>query len=122
MRGDLGQRRQAALVAFDRDHRRRAVGEQRSRQPAGAGADLDDGGALQRSGGARDTAGQVEVEEEILAKRLLRREAVRRDHLAQRRQPVGGEAHGASRAARLSAAIRLAGLATPRPAMSKATP
>ena len=98
------------------------MGEQRARQAAGAGADLDNGDAVQRPGGARDAAGQVEVEEEVLAERLFRREAVRRDDLAQRRQAVGGEAHGASRAARFSAAIRLAGLATPLPAMSKAVP
>ncbi len=79
--------------------------------------------AVERTGGAGDAAGEVEVEEEILAERLLRRESMRGDDVAQRRQPVGGRAlTPASRAARLSAAIRLAGSAMPRPAMSNAVP
>ena len=41
VRGDLGQRRERALVALDRDHAPRAVREQRAREPAGARADLD---------------------------------------------------------------------------------
>ena len=122
MRGDFGQRGEAAFVALDRDHLSRAVGEQRARQAAGAGADLDHGDALQRAARAGDAAGQVEVEEEVLAERFLRGEAVRGDDFAQRRQAVGGEAHGARRAASFSAAIRLAGLATPLPAMSNAVP
>ena len=40
MRRDLGQRRQAAPVPLDRDDAARAIGQQRPRQPAGAGADL----------------------------------------------------------------------------------
>ena len=100
----------------------RALREQRPRQAAGAGADLDHGDASSGPRGAGDAAGQVEVEEEVLAERLLRREAVRGDDFAQRRQAVGGEAHGARRAASFSAAIRLVGLATPLPAMSNAVP
>ena len=72
MRGDFGERGEAALVALDRDHLARALREQRARQAAGAGADLDDGDAVERPGGARDAAGQVEIEQEILAERLLR--------------------------------------------------
>ena len=98
------------------------MGEERARQAARPGADFDDDDAFQRAGGARDAAGQVEVEEEILAERLFRVEAVRGDDLAQRRQAVRGEAHGARRAASRSAAIRLVGLASPLPAMSKAVP
>ena len=97
--------------------------QQRARQAAGAGADLDDDGARQRPGGAGDAACQVEIEQKILAKRLFGFEAVGRDDLAQRRQAVMGETHAAaSRAARRAASIRLVGLARPLPAMSKAVP
>jgi hypothetical protein len=122
MGGDLGERRQRALVALDGDHYLCAFGEERAGQAAGAGADLDDGDASERTSRARDFAGQVEVEKEILAERLAGVEPAARHHLAQRRQPVGGERHRVSRSASLSAAIRLAGLATPRPAISKAVP
>ena len=126
MRRDLRQRRQRALVALHRDHPRRAGREQRPRQPAGAGADLDDRPAVQRTGGARDPRGEVEVKQEILAERFACRQIMPLDDLAQRRQIVD-LAHGAGlaraiRAARRSAAIRLEGLARLLPAMSKAVP
>ena len=54
--------------------------------------------------------------------RLAGVKPVRRDHVAERRQPVRGEAHRVSRSASLSAAMRLAGLASPFPAMSNAVP
>ena len=91
-------------------------------RPPGTGADLDDDTACERTGRPRDLGGEVEVEQEILAERLARVETMARNHFAQRRQPVGGERHRVNRSASLSAAIRLAGLATPRPAMSKAVP
>ena len=75
VRGDLAERRDRALVALDRDHARGAFGEQRARQPARARADLDDGDAVERAGGARDAAGQVEIEQEVLAERFARRRA-----------------------------------------------
>ena len=78
--------------------------------------------AFERAGGARDAAGQIEVEEKILAERLLGLRAVRGDDFAQRRQAVRGEAHGARRAASRNASIRLVGLASPLPAMSNAVP
>ena len=122
MRGDLGERAKAALVALDRDDLFRAMGEQRAREAAGSGADFDDDDPVERAGGARDAPGEVQVEEKILAERLLGLEPVRGDDLAQRRQSVGGEAHGVRRAASRSASIRLAGLASPLPAMSNAVP
>ena len=91
-------------------------------RPPGPGPISTTATPSERAGRAGDAAGEVEVEEEILAERFLRREAVRGDDLAQRRQAVGGEAHGARRAASFSAAIRLVGLATPLPAMSNAVP
>ena len=71
---------------------------------------------------ARAISGEIEIEEEVLPERLASVKPVRRDHFAQARQAVRGEAHGVSRSASLSAAIRLAGLATPFPAMSNAVP
>jgi len=61
-------------------------------------------------------------EEEVLTQRLAGVEPVRRDHVAERRQAVRGEAHRVNRSASLSAAMRLAGLASPFPAMSNAVP
>ena len=99
-----------------------AFREQRAGEAAGSGADLDDGDACERPRGAGDFAGEVEVEQEILAQRLAGLKPMRRDHVAEARQAVGREAHRVSRSASLSAAIRLAGLATPFPAMSNAVP
>ena len=78
-----------ALVALDRDHpaRRRPASSARV-SPPGPGPDLDHGHAVERTGGARDAAGEIEIEQEILAERLLGGEAVAADHLAQRRQIV----------------------------------
>jgi hypothetical protein len=122
MRADLGKRGKGALVAFDCDHPPGPRRQERARQAAGAGSDLDDGDAFERAGGAGDPGRQVEIEQEVLAERLAGVEAVARDDLAQRRQSVGGERHCVRRSASLSAAIRLVGLATPLPAMSKAVP
>ena len=82
MRGDLLERGEATFVAFDRDDFLRALGEQRAGQAAGAGADFDDDDACKRAGGARDPSGQIEIEQEILAERLARIEAVRGDDFA----------------------------------------
>ncbi len=41
-------------------------------EPARPGTDLDHGDAVERAGGACDAAGEVEVEQEVLAERLLR--------------------------------------------------
>lgn len=116
----------------------RAAFEERPRQPARSGADLDNRDGVERSGGARDAAGQVEVENKILTEPLARAELVARDDLAQRRQigrPVAGRRGNAQAAdarwaarrvamspASLRAAIKLVGLAAPLPAMSKAVP
>ena len=137
MRRDFAERRERPLVALHRDDTARAFGEQRPREPAGAGPDLDHGDAFERARGAGDAAGEIEVEQKVLAERFLRGKLVPPDHVAQRRQAVGrGCAHAsaaagfrclrasaaASRAASFSAAIRLDGSARPVPAMSKAVP
>ena len=121
MRGDFRQSRQAARVPLYGDDLRPRR-EQGAGKAAGAGADLDHGHVVERTGGAGDAAGEVEIVEEILSERLLGGELVRGDDFAKRRQTVGGEAHALSRAARSSAATRLVQSASPRPAMSKAVP
>src|SRR5215207_11361286 len=125
---DLGQGRQAARVALNRHHLSHPGSEERAGEAAWPGADLDDRHVLERPGGARHPARQVEVEQEVLAERLLRHEPVPTHDLAERRQAVD-RAHAAAsagraarRAARRSAAMRLSGRATPLPAMSKAVP
>ena len=95
-------------------------------RPPGPGSDLDDRDAFEAAGGAGDARGEVEVEEEILAEALDRREAVTGDDVAERRQVVD-RAHPAlslatSSAARRSAAARLDGSALPVPARSNAVP
>ena len=122
MRGDLGERGETAFVAFDRDHLFGALRKERARKPSRARPDLDDRYARERTGGAGDPPGQVEIEKEVLTERFSGIQSVRGDDLAQRRQSVRRQRHGASRAASLSAAIRLDGLARPRPAMSNAVP
>ncbi len=86
---ELGQRRQAPVVALDRHHIRPRF-EQRAGQPAGAGADFIDGRAVQIAGNAGDTVEQLAVEQEILPERLAGAQAMPRDHLAQRRQAGNG--------------------------------
>ena len=134
--GKLAQCRKTARVALDRDDMGGAFGKQRAGQPAGAGADLDDVGGVERTRGAGDAARQVEVEEEVLAEPALGGDAVPGDDLAQRRQrrqggrrrrvqPGGSSGSGASPPFRPRAAARrpgFAGRATPLPAMSKAVP
>src|SRR5690348_11713481 len=87
--------------------------EQRAGQPAGARADLDDGGIVERCGRARDAGGEIEVEQEVLTERFAGRQSVLANDLAKRREVVDC-AHqlvaAAMRLASLNAAIRLAGL------------
>ena len=133
-RGDLRERRDRAVVALDRDDAPRALREQRARQSAGPGADLDHVDAVERAGGARDAGGEIEVEQEVLAERFPGRRdraggspraaaADRRSALMRGRdRRDAAAARPASRAASWSAAIRLDGSARPVPAMSKAVP
>ena len=126
-RGDIGKRRQAALVLLDGDDAGRTLHEQRSGEAAGPWADLDDGRAFERSRGAGDAAGEIEVEQEILAEAFPRGKPQVADDVAKRRQPVW-RAQGVASAfrrivsARRKASIRLRGLALPVPARAKAVP
>ena len=131
MGGDFLQRSHRSAIAFDGDHFLCAVGDERAGQAARAGADFDHRDTFERTRRAGDPPGQVEIEQEILAEGFLGRQFMTADHVSQRRQVVC-RAHFAaasssagcvvSRAASLSAAIRLDSLALPVPAMSKAVP
>ena len=100
--------------------------------PPGPGPTSTTVDSCERAGRARDARREIEVEQEVLAERLARRQLVAPDHLAQRRQVVDRAHRGATaapvvcgaanRAARRSAAIRLVGSARPVPAMSNAVP
>ena len=123
--GDIVERGQCALVALDRDDAFGAQRQQRARQPAGAGADLDDGGVFERACGACNPRGEVEVEQEVLAQGFACRQRVLANDVAQGRQIVDRAHEGlvvAICAASRKAAARLDGLALPVPAMSKAVP
>ncbi len=91
-------------------------------RPAGTGADFEDGRLVQRSGGAGDPAGQVEIEQEVLAERFFRREIVFGDHFAQRGEGVVHLLARAIRPASSTASVRLVALARPVPASAKAVP
>src|SRR6185369_1718997 len=89
----------------------------------GAGAHLDDDVAGAKLRQARDLAGDVEVEQEVLAEGFAGHQAMLGERFAKRRQVL--EAHSRVRAiwsASRTAAIRLSARARPRPAMSKAVP
>ena len=123
MRRDLLQRRQAAGIALDGNDPRGALGQQRPGQPAGPWPDLDHRHARQRPANSGNSRRQVQVHQEVLPQRLLRRQTMTCNHLAQRRQSVCRQAAHAARraaiaAARFSASIKLLGLALPLPAMS----
>ena len=75
---ELGQRRDAAAVALDRDDQRSGV-QQRSSQAPGPGADFIDALALEAARDRGNARQQLPVEDEVLPKRLARAEAVARD-------------------------------------------
>ena len=133
--GQLGERRQAAVVALDRDDMRGAFEQQGAGEAAGAGPNLDDCDTVERTRRPRDPPRQVEIEEKILPECPMRRQAVAADHLAEGRQrglrldhrrsqpaALAPRRRSAIAPARSRAAMRLAGLAVPRPAMSQAVP
>ena len=62
--------------------------QQGARQAAGAGADLDDGAAVERPGVADDLPRDVQVQKEVLAEALLGRQAVGVERFTQ-----GGQGH-----------------------------
>jgi len=78
-------------------------------------SDLEDPGARERGGGARDARRQIEIEEKVLTEPLARREPVPCDDVAERRQRRSG---GALIHLRWRARLRAE---TPLPAPSAAT-
>ena len=82
MHGDLGKRTERTTVALDGDHLLGALRQKRARKSPRAGPDLDHDDPCERPRGAGDLAGQVEIEEEVLAQRLAGAQPVRRDHVA----------------------------------------
>ena len=120
---DFAERGKTARVALDRDDAARAEREKRAGEPAGTGADFDNGRVLERCSRPRDAGGEIEVEQKILAERFACRKTMTADDVAQRRQVVD-HAHraGARRAASRRAATRLDESARPVPAISNAVP
>ncbi len=118
------QRGDAAAVALDRYDSCAGI-EQGAGQAAGAGADFVDGVAVADPRNGGDARQQLAIEDEVLAQRLGRRQAVAGDDVAQR---FGGVAHRApARCAALDSAWRMAaaiarGSARSLPAMSNAVP
>ena len=79
------QRGPATLVALHRYNPLGAFQQERSRQPAWSGTDLDHRLARERSCSPRDATRQVEVQNKVLTKRLARRELQRAHDIAKRR-------------------------------------
>jgi len=73
----------AARVAFNRGDDRSCI-EKRPSETAGPRADLIDALAGQIAGDGRDARQQLPIQDEVLAKRLARAEAMPRDDFAQR--------------------------------------
>ena len=115
---ELGQRRNTAPVTLDRGHLC-ARGEQRSRQAAGTGPDLQHLGARKRSRHRRDAGEQLPIEQEILPQRLAGAQTVPGDDVAQggegRRRRTGrrGIAHARARRSAACPAIAIAAIIAP---------
>ena len=120
--GHFGESGEAARVALDGDDLR-AGAKQRAGEASGTRSDFVDALPRKVARNAGDAVEQLLVEEEVLAERLGRAEAVARDHLPQWGERLHPPAtRRAQSAAMRSAAIIASGLARPRPAMSKAVP
>src|SRR5262249_23618743 len=94
-RSDLVERRDRAVVAFDRDHPAPARAEKRTGEAGAPGPGAGGVHPPRRTRRARDASGEVEIEKKILAERLLGSETVSADHLAERRKIIEG-AHARS--------------------------
>ncbi len=119
------QRGKAPRITLHRDDAVCSFEEQSTGEPARSRPDFEDGVAGERAGGTGDAPRQVEIEQEVLAEALLRREPVPRDDVAQGRQAIAHGRDGAWAAiaqASFTAWIRLDGLALPVPARDNAVP
>src|SRR5471032_229833 len=99
--GELTQDRQEPLILLHGDYASAGV-QQGAGEAAGAWADLDHRLARYGLRQAGDLAADVQVEEEVLAKPLVRGDPGIREELAQGRQVV--RTHAAARRAAISAA------------------
>jgi hypothetical protein len=79
----LGKRRKAPAVAFDRDDGSAGV-KQGTGEAAGAGTDLVYALAFERPGDRRHAGEQHAIKDEILPKRLARAKPVPGNHIAER--------------------------------------
>jgi hypothetical protein len=129
-RRELTERCKTPGIAFNRDDAAGTRRQQCPRQTPGTRADLDDSGVVEPSGGARDPACQIEVEEKVLTEAFASDYAMLENDLAQWRQrgwprprlQAVASRFAAISAASRSAAMRLSGRAVPRPARAKAVP
>jgi hypothetical protein len=85
---DLCKRRQAAFITLNRDDLFGAFAQQSAGEAAGAGANLNDGHIFKRTSRARDLAGEIEIEKEVLPERFLCREIKITHDIAQGRKAV----------------------------------
>ena len=93
--GDLLQRGNGAGVLLDRQHVPGAFGQQPAREAAGTGAHLDHVALRQVARRTGDAGGEVQVQQEVLSKLLLRAQVVAGDDVAQGGQAVD-RAHAAA--------------------------
>jgi hypothetical protein len=82
MRRDLAERRDGPRVTLDGDDLPRPLRQQRAGEPARTRTDLDHGHAFEWAASAGNARRQVEVEEEVLAKRSFCRQSMPSDRLA----------------------------------------
>ena len=76
-----------AKLAFDGNDLCGSRVQERAREAARPGADLDDRDAAKIAGSACDLGREIQIEQKMLAKALVRGEFMSGDDLAQRRQP-----------------------------------
>ena len=84
LRDERIKRLDAAMILLDGDDLLRPVREQRARQAARSGSDLDHGDAVERPRRPRDAVDEIEIEQEILAERFLGAQVVFADDVAER--------------------------------------
>src|SRR5438477_6540540 len=84
---NLLEGREGALVAFDRNHAS-SLSEEGARQSTRTGPDLDNRHVVERSARPCNPCREIEVQQEILAERLLGAEPVLPDDLPEWRESV----------------------------------
>lgn len=123
MGGHFIEQRLQSMITFD-CHYEGVLIEQGSRQASWSRPDFDGGATRDIAGGAGDTGGQIEIEQEMLAEAFVGDDPVARELITKWRQRAHGvvRRRAASRAASAIASTMLAGSAIPWVAMSSAVP